>query len=609
MSLILGVSALYHDAAAALVENGCVVAAAEEERFSRIKHDDSLPHGVFSWLKEEHIRSREVDHVVFYERPLTKLDRIASAGRGTVAGFAASRRALSRFAREKLLVEARIAEALEAAEIRWNGRILYSDHHLSHAASAFYPSPFESAAVLCLDGVGEWASSSIHRGRGTVLDLVCEGSFPHSFGLFYATMTQLAGFKVNSGEYKLMGLAPYGQPRFVKTLKERVIDVRPDGSVVLDMAFFEYLHKDRMASDRLADLLWGGSLADPMTNDRGEPTELACDIAASAQVLCNEVLRGSALYALEHVGGRDLALAGGVALNSVAVGRLLEDGVVDAVFVQPAASDAGGALGCALQLAAQLDELDRSHAAEGVDAMRGSFLSYEVTPGEVDDVIRRYDLQTSMLDEDGMSMVVARLIESGHIVGVCRSRAEFGPRALGNRSILASAADPTTQTRLNLAVKQRESFRPFAPAILEEEAPEWFEYPYGDHFMTTVVRLRTDRRQDNPEAKGVFERVRQVRSALPAVTHLDHSARVQLVPAAHPLRPILVALRDLTGTSAVVNTSFNRRGEPIVRTAQDAFECFMRTDIDVLILGDHLISKKENTHACGLVEHITPEAD
>lgn len=609
MSTILGVSGLYHDSAAALVMDGRVVAAAEEERFSRKKHDASLPLSVIQWLAEEHLVGGALDSVVFYERPLTKLDRVLKSGRGTLRNFAFSRRAFGVFAKEKLFVEATLGDALSNAGVSWDGRLLYADHHLSHAASAFYPSQFEEAAVLCLDGVGEWASSSIHHGRGSSLDLLEEGSYPHSFGLFYATLTQIAGFKVNSGEYKLMGLAPYGKPRFVKMLKEHVISVDEDGAVTLDMGYFSYLNGSQMASEKLADLLWGGPLSVPMTTESGEPTELACDIAASAQALCNEVLLRSAMHASRITGSRNLALAGGVALNSVAVGYILESGEIDKVFVQPAASDAGGALGCALQLSAQRGELVRDHVLANRDAMCGSFLSYTITSSEADSVVRKHALRTRHLTVKEMDMEVARLIAEGSIVGVARGRAEFGPRALGNRSILASATDTDMQTRLNVAVKKRESFRPFAPAVLEEDAEKWFMYPYGDQHMTTVAHMRPDRTLITASPTGVFARVRLPRSDIPAVTHLDYTARVQLVPASHPLSGILEGVRELSGLSVVVNTSFNRRGEPIVRTAQEAYECFMRTDIDALVLGDHLVLKSENRHPEAEVPALEPELD
>lgn len=609
MSVILGVSGLYHDAAAALVVDGSIVAAAEEERFSRRKHDDSLPSGVVSWLKDTHLTNDGVDYVVFYERPLVKLDRATRQGRGSLNGFRSSRRSLGNFAKNKMLVEAHLAKILKDAGVPWSGKLFYADHHLSHAASAFYPSRFESSAVLCLDGVGEWASSSIHKGYGSSLDLMYEGSFPHSFGLFYAAMTQLAGFKVNSGEYKLMGLAPYGSPRFVDILRDKVINVSRDGSVTLDLSYFSFVTGEQMASDRLAECLWGGTLSEPMADGAGEPTTLACDIAASAQVLCNEVLKKCTLFALEVCGGSTVALAGGVSLNSVAVGRLLQEGVVEDVFVQPAASDAGGALGCALQMAAQLGEMDRTHVTAGIDSMRGAFLSYKITEQEVLETIERYDLKSEFMCRQDMDRKIATMISEGKIVGVCRDTAEFGPRALGNRSILASAQDPETQTRLNMAIKQRESFRPFAPAVLLSEAPDWFETPYGDQFMTTVVNLRQDRRVHPQNENGVLSRVRQVRSAIPAVTHIDYTARVQLVTGDHPLHGVLDNMLDLTGSSVIVNTSFNRRGEPIVRTALEGFECFARTDMDAVVLGDHLVMRTENIDAISKVAPQTPERD
>lgn len=609
MSSILGISALYHDAAAALVIDGRIIAASEEERFSRVKHDDSLPLGAIDWINRSFLRGDRIDHVVFYERPLTKLDRSMKSGAGNLRNFRSSRQALGRFARDKMMVESRLDTLLRELGISWNGRLLYADHHLSHAASAFYPSQFESSAVLCLDGVGEWASSSIHLGSGSSLDLVQEGSFPHSIGLFYSTMTQLAGFRANSGEYKLMGLAPYGDTVFVDALKDRVIKINDDGSVVLNLEFFSFISGSQMPSRKLPEIMWGGSLSDAVVNERGEPNSLACDIAASAQEICNEVVRKSAMHALSVCGGTTLAMAGGVSLNSVAVGKLLEDGVVSDLFVQPASSDAGGSLGCALQLSAQLGEIDRTHTSSGIDSMRGSFISYSITENEIDSLISEYGIKTIRMNAAEMDQRIASLLEEGMIVGVCRGAGEFGPRALGNRSILASARDSDMQTRLNMAVKKRESFRPFAPAVLADEAPDWFEKPYGDRYMTRVVRLRKDRILDTPEADGVLQKVRLIRSEIPAVTHVDHTARAQIVQEGDPLYGILSSLRANGTPSVIVNTSFNRRGEPIVRTALEAFECFARTDIDAVVVGDRLILKSNNTESVNLVPALIPESD
>jgi carbamoyltransferase len=611
MSRILGISALYHDSAVALVVDGVVVAAAEEERFTRKKHDSALPAAALAWLRDEHGLDKGVDHVVFYERPLVKLDRITRAGSGSPAGLLHTARGLAGFSKEKLLVESSIQELLEVSEIPYAGRLQYADHHLSHAASAFYPSSFSEAAVLCIDGVGEWASSSLWAGEGSSLRALEEAHFPHSLGMFYATMTQLAGFKVNSGEYKLMGLAPYGTPRFVDTLRRHVIQVREDGSVKLDMRYFAFTKANRMASPRLGRLLWGEGVSAAMTNTAGEPSELACDIAASAQAICDEVMVKSAAHAVTRTGFRDLALAGGVALNCVSVGRLLELGVADRVFVQPAASDAGGALGCALALSSSLGELGREWVGNGTDAMGAAFLGYEINDSEVESVLEKYALVAHKLETAPMDDEIARLLSVGHTVAVCRGRAEFGPRALGNRSILADARDPECQTLLNVAVKKRESFRPFAPVVLEAEASRWFSYPFGDPYMTTVAHLRDDVRDtpdDHPTA-GVMAHVRQVRSAIPAVTHVDYSARVQIVPATHPLAAVLEAFKARTGVGVLVNTSFNRRGEPIVRTADDAYRCFKQTALDYLVLGDYLISREANLHVEAEVQQDSLELD
>jgi carbamoyltransferase len=610
VSRILGISALYHDAAVALVEDGAVVAAAEEERFTRKKHDSALPSQALAWLRDAYDLDC-VDHVVFYERPLVKLDRITRAGTSSLRGVLHTARGLAGFSKEKLLVESAISELMESTGISWPGRLQYSDHHLSHAASAFYPSEFENAAVLCIDGVGEWASSSLWNGTGTTLEALEETHFPHSLGMFYATMTQLAGFKVNSGEYKLMGLAPYGTPRFEDLLRQHVVHVREDGSVKLDMRYFDFTKADRMLSPRLARLLGIELTLDAMLSASGDPSELACDIAASAQAICDTAMLRAAAHAVDRTGLRNLALAGGVALNCVSVGLILEQGVVDRVFVQPAASDAGGALGCALALSASLGELRRDWVKSGNDAMRSGFLGYELSTTEVDAVIEQHALVATRLDTSSMNEEIARLLAEGHTVAVCRGRAEFGPRALGNRSILADARDPECQTILNVAVKQRESFRPFAPVVLDDDAGLWFEHPFGDRYMTTVAHLREEHRTatEDPLEQGVIARVRQTRSAIPAVTHIDYSARVQVVPHAHPLRGVLESFKARTGVGVLVNTSFNRRGEPIVRTAQDAYRCFKQTALEYLVLGEYLIARDANQHEAADVSRDTLELD
>jgi carbamoyltransferase len=411
-------------------------------------------------------------------------------------------------------------------------------------------------------------------------------------------MTQLAGFKVNSGEYKLMGLAPYGVPRFRELLSKEVVHVRDDGSIKLNMKYFSFTRANQMANPRLLELLTGSREATAMASLSGEPTQLACDIASSAQSLCDEAMLKAARHAVEITGLRNLALAGGVALNCVSVGHLLEQGAVDRVFVQPAASDAGGALGCAMALAASLGELRRDWVKQGTDAMHGGFLGYELTTTEVSDVIQKHELNTKQLDTSSMNKEIARLLSEGHTIALCRGRAEYGPRALGNRSILADARDPECQTILNVAVKQRESFRPFAPVVLEEDANFWFDAPFGDHYMTTVAHLKDELRisQTESRSEGVIAQVRQKRSSIPAVTHVDYSARVQTVPLEHPLREVIEAFKSHTGVGVLVNTSFNRRGEPIIQTANDAYRCFKQTAIDYLVLGDHLIPRADNQH-------------
>jgi carbamoyltransferase len=610
VSIVLGVSGLYHDSAVALVVDGVIVAAAEEERFSRTKHDARLPEQAIGWLSAAHgLTESGVSDVVFYERPLSKLDRIARMQRGRLDGWSVTQGAVRGFLKEKLFVEAKLRHVLSSTGVKWHGELLYADHHLSHAASAFYPSSFDEAAVLCLDGVGEWSTGSIWSGKGSELALLEETHFPHSVGLFYAAMCQMAGFKVNSGEYKLMGLAPYGKPRFYDTLVRNVICVQPDGSVILDMKYFSYVHGDRMTSPALYELL--GCTDETMSNAQGEPTEIACDIAASAQKICDEAVLLSAKHARLVTGYPRLALAGGVALNCVSVGYLLEQGAVDEVFVQPASSDAGGALGCAMQLAAQKGELARPWVAENKDGMRGGFLSYEISAAEVKQVVEKYSLVSTTYDTEGMDKQIADAVCAGNVVAVCRGRGEFGPRALGNRSILADARDSGCQSKLNLSVKQRESFRPFAPAVLEEDVKEWFCFPYGDEHMNTVAKLREDKRVlvEYADGESVMERVQHARASIPAVVHLDYSARVQIVGENSPLGSVLEHVKRATGAGIVVNTSFNRRGEPIVRTAEEAYVCFARTGIEYLVLGDVLIARSENTHSGAQVPDEALEMD
>lgn len=598
---VLGVSGFFHDAAAALVEDGVILAAAENERFTRRKHDPDLPAEAIAWIGQEHDLS-DLDAVVFYERPLLRLQRgLVAARERRLAGALALQRSLLEWGRRKLWVEAELRAALEDAGGSLPGRLLYSDHHLSHAASAFYPSPFETAAVLTVDGVGEWETSTLSVGVGEQLTKIAAQRYPHSLGLFYAAMTQLAGFKVNSGEYKLMGLAPYGEPRFVETLLEQVIRLDADGGVELNTSMFGFPAGISMVGRRLEALI-------AQTRRGGDIREIDCDIAASAQVIVEQALGGMAAAAVRRTGYRRLVLAGGVALNCVAVGKLLADGVVDDLWVQPAASDAGGALGAAYAGLAAARAPTRPHLGAG-DAMRGTFLGPAITTTDAANVISELGLQVEHIrDREAMDYRIAELLAAGKTVALARGRAEFGPRALGNRSILADPRDPGVQRRLNLDIKGRESFRPFAPAVRAADAARWFDLPPSKHMTIVSTLLSEHRRDPGPPVGELNLRTAQIRSTVPAVTHLDYSARPQLVEPGDPLDVVLTRFAELTDVPLVVNTSFNRRGEPIVNTALDAYICFAQTKLDVLVLDEYLLERSTQPPLPECLRS-TPEAD
>lgn len=604
---VLGVSGLYHDAAVALVDDGVPVLAAAEERFSRVKHDSRLPSGALRWLASEPEAAGGVDAVVFYERPLARLDRIQHMRRGRVAGWGKFHRVLRQWSSSKLWVQSGLLTEVEQSGLVAPEEVLFCDHHRSHAASAFFPSPFERAAVVCLDGVGEWVSSSVAYGEGDRLELKAHGVFPHSIGLFYAAMTSLAGFKVNSGEYKVMGLAPYGQPRFVDRLLGEVIRVDDDGGVTLNLAYFSFGETDSMVSPKLLELLFAAQVAPVMARE-GVPTEVACDLAASTQAVCDLVLERTIRFATRVTKCADVALAGGVALNGVALQRALEVGAARDVFVQPAASDAGGALGAALALCADRGCLQRPWVPSS-DGMSLGFLGPGIDPVEVDAVLDRFGVARVYLERAQMDARVAELLAEGKVVALARGRMEFGPRALGNRSILADPRSASMQRLLNEAVKKRESFRPFAPAVLDREASAWFAPPFGSPFMTVTAPLRDEHRLPlpGPVPAGVQVRLAQRRSPVPAVTHVDFSARPQLVSPQSPLWPIVERFEELTSVPMVVNTSFNLRGEPVVCSPLDALRCFAHSRIDVLVLGDALVEASA-VASCGVPAPVT-EAD
>jgi carbamoyltransferase len=593
---VLGISAQYHDAAAALIVDGRVVAAAQEERFTRVKGDASLPEHAIRWcLRSAGLTPADLSSVVFYESPFAKFDRmLSSALVGDLRAAPMFVAAMRSWLPTKLFVEQDLRRLLGK-----HIPVLFCDHHLSHAMSAYWPSPFANAGIVTVDGVGEWSTTTIGTGSDDEVELVEQIEFPNSLGLAYSAFTLYCGFRVNSGEYKLMGLAPYGAPRFADTILEEVIHLSDDGSFALNPAVFEYLRRPKTYNHRFEQLF-----GVPTRRPDDELTQHTADVAASIQEVTNRAVLGLARRAVERSGSRNIVLAGGVALNVTAVGHLERSGIVDAVWVQPAAGDAGGALGAAWWASSVHHGISRPTPVDGTsDTMCGAFLG--PTPAELADpgaVVAEYGLHAETIDEpDRLAQVVADAIAGGQVVGVARGRMEFGPRALGARSVLADARDPGMQRRLNLATKFREGFRPFAPVVLAEHATAYFdtdgrESPYMlKTYPVTAVQRRNVNRDGDPGSLDVYTRVAEIRSTIPAVTHVDHSARVQTVDAARNpfLHAVLTAFHDRTGYPVLVNTSFNVRGEPIVASARDAIDCFLETDIDVLVVENFVIRRAD----------------
>jgi carbamoyltransferase len=598
MTAILGISAFYHDSAAALVVDGRIVAAAQEERFTRKKHDHGFPGRAIAYcLGEAGIGPADLDHVGFYDKPLTKFERLIETYLAYApAGFGSFRRALPLWLNQKLRLRRELARGLSDA---YRGRLLFTDHHESHAASAFFPSPFDEAAILTLDGVGEWSTACYGVGRGNRIRLTHELRFPHSLGLLYSAFTYYTGFRVNSGEYKVMGLAPYGEPVYKDAILKHLLDLKEDGSFRLDMRYFHYCQGLSMTSPRF-HRLFGGPPRDP----ESILTRREMDLAASIQAVTEEVMLRMTRHLHRETGLPNLVLAGGVALNCVGNGRVLREGPFEGVWVQPAAGDAGGALGVALFAWYQL--LGRPREPQGRDAQRGSLLG----PAYRDDQIRS-DLDAVGAvyhvcdDENGLLDRVAALLADEKVIGWVQGRMEFGPRALGARSILGDARSPAMQSVMNLKIKFRESFRPFAPCVLRENVDEFFATRPGEDspYMMLVAPVREDKRVVDPrsasgepeaELEGIA-RLNVRRSVIPAVTHVDYSARVQTVdePRHGRFYRLLKRFESQTGCPVLINTSFNVRGEPIVCTPTDAYRCFMATGIDVLVLGNQILFKQE----------------
>lgn len=586
---ILGISAFYHDSAACLVRDGEIVAAAQEERFTRVKGDESFPARAIAFcLRRGGLAARDLDAVAFYDKPLLKLDRVFETFLWMApSGFASFRRGAPLWARDRLDIERTIRRGLDG----YAGRVLFTEHHEAHAASAFYPSPFHRAAILTVDGVGEWATASIGVGHGDAIELRRELHWPDSLGLLYSAFTYHAGFKVNSGEYKLMGLAPYGEPTYVDAIYRELVDLRDDGSFTLNQAYFNYLGGLTMTS-RAFSALFGG----PPRRPESDLTQREMDLARSVQDVCEEIVLRMARSARRETGEATLCLAGGVALNAVANGKLRRARVFDDIWVQPAAGDAGGAVGAALAACHEYFGMAR-RADGGGDGMRGALLGPAYDADEIARALAALGARSERLDRAGAVARAAELLAAGQVIGWFDGPMEFGPRALGARSILADARDPGMQARINLKIKFREGFRPFAPSVLAEHAAEYFDVSGDSPYMVFVEPVREERRLAAPagDARWGIARLNVPRSDIPAVTHLDYSARLQTVTEdrAPGLHAVLTAFRARTGCPLLVNTSFNVRGEPIVCSPADAYDCFMRTNLDALVMPPFVLLKQE----------------
>lgn len=601
---ILGLSAFYHDSAAALVEDGRIVAAAQEERFTRKKHDSRYPINAIKYcLAEAGVGLGDIDHVVFYDKPFLKFERLLETYLAFAPrGFTSFRMAIPLWLKEKLFQKKLLTDELKAVEpgFDWEQRLLFAEHHQSHAASAFYPSPFDEALILTMDGVGEWATTSVGIGRGNALEMVKEIHFPHSLGLLYSAMTYYTGFKVNSGEYKVMGLAPYGEPKYAKTMFDHLIDVKDDGSFRLDLDYFDYCTGLTMTNAKF-DALFGGPPRKP--EQRLEQKHM--DLAASVQAVLEEVvLKLTRSLRREH-GVENLCLAGGVALNCVANGKILRDGNWKNIWIQPAAGDAGGALGAALAGYHLFKNGPRGAMTKSGDRMAGSYLGPEFKQADIEKRLTDAGAKFEVLSDDELTARASEDLASGLALGWFQGRMEFGPRALGGRSILGDARSPAMQKQLNLKVKYRESFRPFAPSVLREDVAEWFELDGDSPYMLLVADVKKERRRAMTEAENALfgiDKLNVPRSDIPAVTHVDYSARIQTVHAdTNPRYHALIsAFKARTGCPVIVNTSFNVRGEPIVGSPEDAFRCFMGSEIERLAVGNCYLVKDRQDPALKL---------
>ena len=609
--LILGISAFYHDSAAALVRDGEVIAAAQEERFTRKKHDSSFPENAIKYcLSQADNGLSHLDYIVFYDKPFLKFERLLETYLAVAPhGLRSFAMAIPLWVREKLFQRSLLRNELKrwCPEFDWENRLLFTEHHVSHAASAFFPSPFDEAVVLTMDGVGEWATTSVALGRGNDLQLLREIHFPHSLGLLYSAFTYYTGFKVNSGEYKLMGLAPYGQPRYKDVIERKLVHVKPDGSFHLNLEYFNYLSGLTMTNGAFDDL-FGGRARKPE-----EPLEQRhMDVAASIQAVLDETVLALTRSIAAETGARNLCLAGGVALNCVANGKVWRDGAFDGIWVQPAAGDAGGALGAALAGYHLFHGGPRD--PKGADGMSGAYLGPAFEQEDIERRLRTLGARFKVVEDECLLTLCAGAMARGQALGWFQGRMEFGPRALGARSILADARSTSMQSTLNLKVKFRESFRPFAPAVLREDLENWFDLDTDSPYMLLVAEVARSLQHEVPlEAEKLFgiDKLKVPRSEIPAVTHVDYSARIQTVhretnPRFHAL---ISEFKRQTGCPVVVNTSFNVRAEPIVCTPEDAFRCFMGTDIDVLAVGNCLLWKAQQDPSLKRKYHHTLDLD
>ncbi len=600
---ILGLSAFYHDSAAALVEDGRIVAAAQEERFTRKKHDSGFPHHAVEYcLAEAGVGLAEVDYVAFYDKPFLKFERLLETYLAFAPrGFPSFLRAMPLWLKEKLFQKKLLKDELkaQAPDFDWETRLLFGEHHQSHAASAFFPSPFEEAAILTMDGVGEWATTSLGLGKGNRLDILREIHFPHSLGLLYSAFTYYTGFRVNSGEYKVMGLAPYGEPRFAQAILDNVMDLKPDGSFRLDMSYFDYCTGLRMTNDKF-DALFGG----PARRAEDRLTQREMDLAASVQAVIEEAVLRLARSLAAETGQKNLCLAGGVALNCVANGKVLRAGSFERLWIQPAAGDAGGALGAALNAYHQFQAGPR-RLNGALDGMQGSYLGPAFAQADIERRLTAAGARFHSLADDQVIAETVDALVAEKAVGWFQGRMEFGPRALGGRSILGDPRSATMQKTLNLKVKYRESFRPFAPSVRREDVAEWFELDGDSPYMLLVADVVPSRRRTmtaDEQALFGIDKLNVPRSDIPAVTHVDYSARIQTVHAETNPRyhALLTAFKAETGCPVLVNTSFNVRGEPIVCTPEDAFRCFMGSEIEMLVVGNCILRKEEQDPALKL---------